>query len=403
MPVSKPSKAILEILQAEGYIGGYSHEGDGVDQAFRVALKYGPRRQRTITGLRRVSTPGRRIYRGRRELPRVMGGLGIAIVSTSQGVMTDREAARARASAARSWRTCGEGRMSRIGKQPIEIPGGVEVSVGDGNVVTVTGPRGSLSQTMHADMTIVSADGAVRVERPDDEGFHRGLHGLTRTLIANMVLGVTQGFEKRLAIVGVGYRAALKGKDLEIQVGYSHPVAVPQPEGIEFEVPRADPDRGARQRQGPGGRGRREHPEDPQARAVQGQGDPLRERGRPQEGGQGREGSCVMEAGTKRAGRLRRHAPRAQEGRRRRRAAAPGGVPVEPAHLRAADRRRRQPTTLVAASDAEVGAGSPIERAKAVGGLIASRAKEAGHRPGRVRPRRAPVPRAGRRRGRRGA
>ncbi|HYJ61973.1 MAG TPA: 50S ribosomal protein L6 [Actinomycetota bacterium] len=127
--------------------------------------------------------------------------------------------------------------MSRIGKQPIEIPGGVEVSVGDGNVVTVTGPRGSLSQTMHADMAIVSADGQVRVERPDDEGFHRGLHGLTRTLIANMVLGVTQGFEKRLAIVGVGYRAALKGKDLEIQVGYSHPVAVPQPQGIEFEVP----------------------------------------------------------------------------------------------------------------------------------------------------------------------
>ena len=95
VPVSKASKAILEILQAEGYIGGFAHEGDGVDQAFRVALKYGPRRQRTITGLRRVSTPGRRVYRGRRELPRVMGGLGIAIVSTSQGVMTDREAARA--------------------------------------------------------------------------------------------------------------------------------------------------------------------------------------------------------------------------------------------------------------------------------------------------------------------
>jgi large subunit ribosomal protein L6 len=86
-------------------------------------------------------------------------------------------------------------------------------------------------------MTVTVDDGVVRVARPDDEGFNRGLHGLSRTLIANMVLGVTQGFEKRLAIVGVGYRAAMKGKDLEIQVGYSHPVAVPQPDGIEFEVP----------------------------------------------------------------------------------------------------------------------------------------------------------------------
>jgi large subunit ribosomal protein L6 len=127
--------------------------------------------------------------------------------------------------------------MSRIGKQPIEIPSGVEVDVAEGNVVTVKGPRGTLTQTMHPHMRIVTDDGTLRVERPDDEGFHRGLHGLTRSLLANMVQGVTQGFEKRLAIVGVGYRAALKGKDLEIQVGYSHPVHVPQPEGIEFEVP----------------------------------------------------------------------------------------------------------------------------------------------------------------------
>jgi large subunit ribosomal protein L6 len=127
--------------------------------------------------------------------------------------------------------------MSRIGKQPVQIPDGVEVTVGDGNVVTVTGPRGELSQTMHPTIRIVKDDGAVRVERPDDLGPSRSLHGLTRSLVANMVEGVTKGFEKRLQIVGVGYRAALRGKDIELQVGYSHPVVVPSPDGIEFEVP----------------------------------------------------------------------------------------------------------------------------------------------------------------------
>jgi large subunit ribosomal protein L6 len=127
--------------------------------------------------------------------------------------------------------------MSRIGKQPVEIPGGVEIDIADGNVVTIKGPRGSLTSTMHADMKIVVDDGFIRVERPDDEGFHRSLHGLTRSLLANMVDGVTKGFEKRLQIVGVGYRAVMKGNDLEIAAGYSHPVAVAQPVGIEFEVP----------------------------------------------------------------------------------------------------------------------------------------------------------------------
>jgi large subunit ribosomal protein L6 len=127
--------------------------------------------------------------------------------------------------------------MSRIGKQPIEIPNGVGLTVGEGNLVTVTGPRGELSQAMHANMTIVVDDGVARVERPDDEGFNRGLHGLTRSLVANMVEGVTKGFEKRLEIVGVGYRAAMRGNDIEVQAGYSHPVTVQAPEGIEFEVP----------------------------------------------------------------------------------------------------------------------------------------------------------------------
>ena len=127
--------------------------------------------------------------------------------------------------------------MSRIGKQPIEVPGDVQVDIADGNVVTIKGPRGSLTSTMHPDMTILVDDGVITVERPDNEGFHRSLHGLTRSLIANMVEGVTKGYEKRLAIVGVGYRAALKGKALEVQVGFSHPVTVPATDGIEFETP----------------------------------------------------------------------------------------------------------------------------------------------------------------------
>jgi len=126
--------------------------------------------------------------------------------------------------------------MSRIGKQPIVVPGGVDVRV-EGSRVAVKGPRGQLEQGFHPDMRISLEDGTIRVERPSDERDHRALHGLTRTLISNMVEGVTNGYEKRLEIVGVGYRATLKGSDLELALGFSHPVAVPAPRGIEFEVP----------------------------------------------------------------------------------------------------------------------------------------------------------------------
>jgi large subunit ribosomal protein L6 len=126
--------------------------------------------------------------------------------------------------------------MSRIGKQPIEIPAGVKVEV-EGSRITVTGPKGTLEQGVSRDMKVDVHDGQVRVARPSDEREHKALHGLTRSLIANMVEGVTEGFEKRLEIHGVGYRAALKGSDLELQVGYSHPVTVNPPQGIEFEVP----------------------------------------------------------------------------------------------------------------------------------------------------------------------
>ena len=126
--------------------------------------------------------------------------------------------------------------MSRIGKQPIPIPETVTVAI-EPDVVRVSGPRGDLAERVSAELTVEQADGELLVRRPTDRGEHRALHGLTRSLIANMVQGVTEGFEKRLEIQGVGYRAALRGKDIELSVGYSHTVTIKAPEGIEFEVP----------------------------------------------------------------------------------------------------------------------------------------------------------------------
>ena len=126
--------------------------------------------------------------------------------------------------------------MSRIGKRPIEVPAGVIVSVDPGRV-TVSGPKGELRQDVPTRMKIEQEDGSIVVTRPTERGDDRALHGLTRTLIANMVEGVTNGFEKRLEIQGVGYRAQLRGRDLELALGYSHPVAIKAPDGIEFEVP----------------------------------------------------------------------------------------------------------------------------------------------------------------------
>ncbi len=126
--------------------------------------------------------------------------------------------------------------MSRIGRKPVAVPDAVTVEIGSSSIA-VKGPKGELNQTLSPEMTVEQADGVVTVARPTDRGEHRALHGLTRSLIANMVEGVTDGFEKRLEIQGVGYRAALKGKKLELALGFSHPVAIDAPEGIEFEVP----------------------------------------------------------------------------------------------------------------------------------------------------------------------
>lgn len=127
--------------------------------------------------------------------------------------------------------------MSRIGRLPIEIPSGVDVKI-DGSRVVVKGPKGELSRDFHPDLSISKEDGRIVVSRPTDNRIHRSLHGLTRALIANMVTGVSEGYVKRLEIVGVGYRADMRGDDLVLQVGYSHPVVITPPEGIAITVER---------------------------------------------------------------------------------------------------------------------------------------------------------------------
>ena len=126
--------------------------------------------------------------------------------------------------------------MSRIGKAPITVPAGVNVSV-DGRDITVKGPKGELKMTVAPNMKVEVNEGVITVSRPNDEKVNRSLHGLTRTLVNNMVLGVNEGFTKTLEVNGVGYRAAKEGKNLVLNVGYSHQVIMPEPEGIEVEVP----------------------------------------------------------------------------------------------------------------------------------------------------------------------
>ena len=127
--------------------------------------------------------------------------------------------------------------MSRIGRMPIQVPAGVEIQIGEGNVVTVKGPKGTLEKQFHPDMNIAVADNVLTVTRPDDEKLHRSLHGLTRTLLHNMVVGVTEGYKKELEINGIGYRAQKTGTQVTMNLGFSHPVVVDEVEGITIEVP----------------------------------------------------------------------------------------------------------------------------------------------------------------------
>ena len=218
VPASKMKKAIAEILLNEGYIKNFQVIDDGTQGIIRITLKYLPGKEKAIQGLRRVSKPGLRVYAGADELPRVLKGLGIAIISTSKGIMTDKQA------------------RKEHGRAPITIPADVEVKI-DGRHISVKGPKGSLERDLVPQIKVEIKDGVLHVTRPDDSKENRSLHGLTRTLVDNMVVGVTKGFEKKLEINGVGYRAAKEGKNLVMNLGYSHQIIVPETEDIQIEVP----------------------------------------------------------------------------------------------------------------------------------------------------------------------
>ena len=234
MPASTFKAELARILAEQGYIDGYDVEPARVGRTLRVKLKYTDNRKPVILGIERVSKPGRRHYVAADEVPKVQGGMGTTIVSTSRGVMTGHDARRA----GRRRRAGREGlvAMSRIGKQPIAVPDGVEITI-QPDLVKVKGPKGELEERVSSQIGVAQENGEIVVTRSTDRGEHRALHGLTRSLIANMVEGVTNGFEKRLEIQGVGYRPQLQGDKLVLALGYSHPVELTLPTGIDFEVP----------------------------------------------------------------------------------------------------------------------------------------------------------------------
>ena len=177
--------------------------------------------------------------------------------------------------------------MSRIGRKSIPVPAGVDVTI-TGQTVKVKGPKGELSHTVAEPITVEQDGGELHVNRPNDERKAKELHGLSRTLVANMIVGVTEGYKKILEINGTGYRVTAKGKDLEFALGFSHPVNVVAPDGHQLLGGAADAVHRRGHRQAAGRRGRREHPEDPPAGALQGQGRQVPGRGHPPQGWKGR-------------------------------------------------------------------------------------------------------------------
>ncbi len=235
MPASTFKAEIARILAEQGYIDGYEVEPGRVGRTLRVTLKYTEDRKPVITGIERLSRPGRRNYVAAGEVPEDprRHGDGDRLHLPRSDDRSRRPPRRRRRRAGRE----GLVAMSRIGKQPIAVPDGVEITI-EPELVKVKGPKGELEERVSRDIGVEQQNGEIVVTRPSDRGEHRALHGLTRSLIANMVEGVTNGYEKRLEIQGVGYRAQLQGdRKLVLALGYSHPVEIIAPAGIDFEVP----------------------------------------------------------------------------------------------------------------------------------------------------------------------
>ena len=227
VPASKMKKAIAEILLEEGYIRSFQLIDDGTQGIIRITLKYLPGKEKAIQGLKRVSKPGLRPARPRHRHHFDFQG------------HHDRQEGPRGPCRRRSPCVCLVRRvrdMSRIGREPITVPAGVEVTIAPENVVTVKGPKGTITEALCPDMVITEENGVLHVARKSDTKQQRSLHGLTRSLLHNMVVGVTQGFEKKLEINGVGYRAEKKGEELVMKLGYSHDVIVKETADIKIDV-----------------------------------------------------------------------------------------------------------------------------------------------------------------------
>ena len=233
-PASKLRARVLEVLEREGYIRGHSDEALGKHAGIRIELKYFEG-EPAIKHLQRVSKPGRRVYSGSQDLPR-----GARWAWHHHCVDPARCALGCRGARAKCRRRSSRGGvlMSRIGKRPVPIPAGVTANL-EGDTLSMKGPKGTLTMDRHEEVAVAIEDGGVRVTPANQTKRARSAWGMQRTLVQNLVTGVTDGFSKTLEITGVGYRAASQGKTLKLQLGYSHDVDFAIPEGIEIKTPDA--------------------------------------------------------------------------------------------------------------------------------------------------------------------
>jgi len=224
MPGSKQRERVLEVLKTEGFIRGYASVAHASGRSeLEIELKYFDG-EPVIREIERISKPGRRVYVAVRNLPRINNGLGVAILSTPKGVMADHDAREANVG-------------GEIGKKAVALPTGVTANV-EGQTVKVKGPKGALQVVVHDDVSVAMDKTGIKLEPRSETKRARSMWGTSRTLVANVLAGVTKGFEEKLEITGVGYRAAVQGKNLQLQLGFSHDVNFPIPEGIAIATPK---------------------------------------------------------------------------------------------------------------------------------------------------------------------